>query len=385
MWIFIRSHLAWKIFLTYLIVIVVGIVVLFTATNLTIPTSFNRHMAGMSAMMTGNNMMGSAQSSEMELFKSYQSAVNESLTLAATAALLAAMLASYFISRQVVGPVQKMMGISKRISEGEYKERLTVSGVARTNQLDELDQLALSFNQMAEKLDKTESMRKQLIGDVSHELRTPLTAIKGYMEGLIDGVIPANNETFSLIHSEADRLSRLVNDLQELSRVEAGSYQLKLEPISPVTLVDLAKSRLAAQFSAKGISITTRFQASSSIVSVDQDRMIQVFTNLLGNALLYTPQGGQVTILTRLQNDQFIFSIADTGIGISTEQLPFVFDRFYRTDKSRTRASGGSGIGLTIARAIVRAHGGRIWVTSDGEGKGSTFFVSLPIQQEKVP
>jgi HAMP domain-containing protein len=143
---FFRTHLAWKVFLSYVVVVLVGVVVLATATSLSVPTAFNRHMAGMSAMMSGNSSSGNAQLLETELFSSYQAAVSDALTLATVAALIAAVLASYFISRQVVGPVQRMMGISHRIAEGEYGERLKISGNVQLNQLDELDQLALSFN-----------------------------------------------------------------------------------------------------------------------------------------------------------------------------------------------------------------------------------------------
>src|SRR5450759_2949449 len=210
---FIRSHLAWKVFLSYVVVILVGVVVLSTATSLSAPAAFDRHMAGMGATMSGRiGMMGNAQPLEMELFSNYQAAFTEALSLAAVAALIAAVLASFLISRQVVGPVQRMMVVSHRIEDGEYEERLNVSGNVKSNQLDELDQLALTFNQMADKLEKTEIMRRQLIGDVTHELRTPLAAIKGYMEGLIDGVLPATPETYQQVHSEADRLQRLVND-----------------------------------------------------------------------------------------------------------------------------------------------------------------------------
>jgi two-component system sensor histidine kinase BaeS len=378
---FIRTHLAWKVFLSYAVVVLVGVIVLVTATNLSVPAAFDRHMAGMSSMMSGNNMMGSTntQSLEKELFANYQAAVNEALSLATVAALIAAVLASLLISRQVVGPVQRMMVISHRIAEGEYEERLTVSGNVQLNQLDELDQLALSFNQMADKLDKTEAMRRQLIGDVTHELRTPLAAIKGYMEGLMDGVIPGTPETFQQVHAEADRLQRLVNGLQELSRVEAGAYQIKLEAVSPVTLIEMVINHFNQQFEEKGIHLEKRLDKDLPKVSADQDRILQVLTNLVGNALQYTSPGGRVVITATRVKSEILISITDTGIGLSPEHLPHIFTRFYRTDKSRARASGGSGIGLTIAQALVKAHHGRIWAESAGEGKGSSFHFTLPV------
>ena len=293
---FFRTHMVWKVFLSYVVVVLVGSIVLATATSLSIPSAFDRHMSGMSAMMSGNSAIGSAQYLETELFSNYQAAVSDALTLAAAAALIAAVLASYFISRQVVGPVQQMMALSHRIAKGEYGERLKVSGSVQYNQLDELDQLGLSFNQMADKLEKTEAMRRQLIGDVTHELRTPLAAIKGYMEGLMDGVIPATPDSYHQVYSEADRLQRLVDDLQELSRVEAGAYQLKLESISPCDLIESVVKYLGRQFEEKEILLETKLDANLPLVSVDKDRILQVLTNLVGNALQYTSIGGRVTL-----------------------------------------------------------------------------------------
>jgi len=375
---FLRTHLAWKVFLSYVVVVLVGVVVLATATSLSVPAAFDRHMAGMSAMMSGGDMMGNAQPMEMELFTNYTASVNEALSLAAIAALIAAVLASFLISRQVVTPVQRMMMLSHRIAEGEYEERLTVSRGVRSNQLDELDQLALSFNQMADKLEKTESMRRQLIGDVTHELRTPLAAIKGYMEGLMDGVLPAEPETYQQVHTEIDRLQRLVNDLQELSRVEAGAFQLMPVSISLPGLIETIKGNLGHQFEDKGIQLETQVEPYLPNIMVDKDRILQVLTNLVGNALQYTPSGGKVSIRAARDKSEILISVSDTGIGIAPDHLPFIFNRFYRTDKSRTRASGGSGIGLTIAQALVKAHHGRIWAESAGEGKGSSFHFTLP-------
>jgi len=233
---------------------------------------------------------------------------------------------------------------------------------------------------MAEKLDQVESMRRQLIGDVSHELRTPLTAIKGSMEGLMDGVLPANDETYQQIHAEADRLNRLVDDLQELSRVEARAYQLDFRSLDVPSLVQTVTKRLASKAQAKHISLDFELTPNLPPVLADEDRAIQILTNLTGNALQYTPEGGKVTISANRTNNDVQFSIRDTGIGIPLEHLSHIFDRFYRVDKSRSRQSGGgSGIGLTIAHALVEAHSGSIWVESGGEGKGSTFNFTLPV------
>jgi histidine kinase len=270
--------------------------------------------------------------------------------------------------------VRVLTDASRRIAEGHFGERVESAGS------DELGQLAHSFNQMAEKLELVEAMRRQLIGDVSHELRTPLTAIKGSMEGLMDGVLPASADTYQQIHQEADRLAHLVDDLQELSRVEAGAYPLEIRPVAISTLVETALKRFAVQAQTKRIELRLDLPTDLPLVLADQDRITQVLTNLVGNALQYTPIGGQVTILSRRHQDEVHISVVDTGIGIPAEHLPHLFTRFYRVDKSRSRqAGGGSGIGLTIARHLVEAHGGRIWAESEGEGRGSTFTFSLRV------
>lgn len=376
---FLRTHLAWKVFLSYVLVVLVGAIILITAASLSVPAAFERHMASMNEIMNNANAMGNNQQMQSELFSQYTTAVYEAVTYAALAALIAAILASFFISRQVVTPMLHMMSLSQRIAEGEYQERLALPGGQQADQTDELGQLALRFNQMADKLEKTETMRRQLIGDVTHELRTPLTAVKGYLEGLMDGVLPADPETYEQIHSEIDRLQRLVNDLQELSRVEAGAIQLNLAPVPPERLIERIQSTFGRQFEDKNIQLVTDVETGLPNLFVDKDRIIQVLTNLAGNALQYTPNGGKVSISVRREKSEILFAVKDTGIGISTEQLTFIFNRFYRTDKSRNRASGGSGIGLTIAKALVQAHQGKIWAESNGEGKGSTFSFLIPL------
>ncbi len=371
-----RQRLAWKLFLSYLIVILVGVIVLATTANAAIPTSFERHMGAMRSMMDG---MTGAMNMEDDLFLNFRAAVNESLGLAATAALLVAVLVSLFISRRVVGPIRDMMSASRQIAAGEYRERVSVRRGAGPEDLDELGQLAVSFNRMAAELERTETQRRELIADVSHELRTPLTSIKGTMEGLLDGVLPAQAETFHQVYAEADRLQRLVNDLQELSRVEAGAYSLSLRPLRLPELAANVQSRLAQQFSEKGVRLEIDIPPDLPTFPADEDRLYQVLLNLVGNGLQYTSAGGEVRLSARRREEQIEIEVQDTGIGISPEHLPHLFTRFYRVDKSRSRAGGGSGIGLTVARHLVEAHGGRIWAESDGPGRGSAFILALPL------
>jgi histidine kinase len=202
------------------------------------------------------------------------------------------------------------------------------------------------------------------------------------MEGLMDGVLPATAETYEQIHAEADRLNRLVDDLQELSRVEARAYPLDLRPVDISSLVYTVAKRLASQAESKHISLDIELAPDLPPALADEDRVVQILTNLTGNALQYTPEDGKVTITAERNDDKVQISVRDTGIGIPHEHLPHIFDRFYRVDASRSRsrrAGGGSGIGLTIARALVEAQGGRIWVESSSRGHGSTFLFTLPI------
>jgi len=371
---YIRRYLGAKLMLSYLIIIVVGVVVLIVASQFILPTSFNRHMVGMGVIdgMMGNQGLGNSDTMS-QLYVDFRASFNEALMYAALAAAIVAVALSLYLSRSVVAPVRAMSLATQRIADGQYEERVQVWGE------DELAQLGMRFNQMAEKLNQVESMRRRLIGDVSHELRTPLTAIKGSMEGLIDRVLPATQETYQQIHAEADRLNRLVDDLQELSCVEARAYELEIHPLDVSSLVRTVTKRLTSRAESKRISLDLELASDLPGVLADEDRAVQVLTNLVGNALRYTPENGKVTIAAKQINNEVQISVRDTGLGIPPEYVTQIFDRFYRVDKSRSRrAGGGSGIGLTIARALVEAHGGHIWVESAGEGRGSTFTFTLP-------
>jgi len=373
----IRSHLGLKIFVSYLVVIVVGVAVLATAAELSIPRSFDRHMASMGQMM-GSTATGFSDV-DGDLFTSYRAAFTESLLIATIAAFAVAVLVSIFVSRRVVAPVRSMMAATSRIAEGHYRERLIIAGNLQADEMDELAQLGVSFNQMAAKLDQTETIRRELIGDVAHELRTPLSTIKGTVEGLIDGVVQPSPEVYHQIHLEADRLQRLVTDLQELSRVEAGAYRLDLKSTGLGDLIDSVIARLQGQYDEKGVTLEKELVGPVPHVVVDEDRMGQVLLNLAGNALQYTPAGGKVRIVGEGLADRAQIRVIDTGIGIPREYLPHIFTRFYRVEKSRARAGGGSGIGLTIAKHWVEAHGGSLHADSSGANRGSTFTIDLPL------
>jgi histidine kinase len=218
-----RHHLGVKLLLSYLIIIIVGVIVLVIASQFILPGAFDRHMMGMSMMNRIMGGQGSGTNPMADLYADFRASFNEALMYAAAAATTVAVALSFVLSRSVIAPIHSMSRVTESIARGHYNERVQAQGE------DELARLAERFNQMAERLGQVESMRQRLIGDVSHELRTPLTAIKGSMEGLMDGVLPATHETFLQIHAEANRLNRLVDDLQELSRVEAHAYELDIQ------------------------------------------------------------------------------------------------------------------------------------------------------------
>ncbi len=373
-----RSHLSVKILLSYLAVILLAAFIMVSATQITLPGAFSRHLGDMNPQMMSDRPLGGPPQNRPnfipDLYNGFRASFNDALTLALLASGLAALGVSLFFSRSIVAPLQAIMKASQRIADGHFDERVRVTGT------DELAQLGRRFNRMTERLEQTELMRRQLLGDVSHELRTPLTAIGGYMEGLIDGVLPATPETYEQVRHEALRLSRLVDDLQELSRVESHSFQLDLRPMALSIPLATAARRLARPLEEKRITLTLSLPADLPAVLADEDRLTQVLTNLLGNAVAYTPADGTVTVSAAQRGNEVRVTITDSGIGIPAEHLPYIFDRFYRVDASRSRgAGGGSGIGLTIARHLVEAHGGRIQVESAGEGKGSAFTFTLQV------
>jgi len=328
---YLRRHLGAKLFLSYIGIVVAGVVTLLIATQFALPASFNRHMAGMGAGMNSNGMMGPGTGAGRGLYANFRAFVFEATTYAALSAGLVAILISFFFSRRVIPPLRSLTTASQRIAEGHYDERVHLTGD------DELAQLASRFNQMAEQLEQTESMRRQLIGDVSQELRTPLTTIKGYVEGLSDGVLPADAETLAQIQREAERLSRLVDDLQELSRVEAKNYPLDFRPVDVSALVATAVKRLLPQAEAKRIGLRSNLPADLPPLLADEYRLEQVLVILLSNAIQYTPEEGQVTIGAAHKNKTLEISVSDNGIGIAPEHLHHIFTRFYRVDASRSR------------------------------------------------
>lgn len=284
-------------------------------------------------------------------------------------------LASLLLIRQrIIKPIQQMTQASLHIVAGNYHNRLPHYGTI------EINELAQSFNQMTAHLESVEAQRVALIGSVAHELRTPLNNIRMTMEGLIDEVFTPEIETFLDIQQEVSRLQRLVVQLEQLSQAESGHVALNLQPADIGQLICAICDRMEVQYESKGVDLACVCEPGLPSILIDRDHITQVAINLLGNALQYTPAGGKVAVQVVRDGTVMVIRIQDSGIGLSADDLPHIFERFYRVDQSRARSSGGNGIGLTIARQLVLAHGGTLQAESAGQGTGSTFTVTLPVQ-----
>lgn len=370
-------QLRWKLFVSHATVIVVAVAVLLGAAQILVRSGITQRVAAVETLASDSR--APVSSSEAYILERFQTVLQQALLLASFGALAAAVVVSLFVSRKIVEPLQNLTAVSRRLALGVYRERVSIDSN------DELAQLGQSINQLAEALDRTEQRRLALIADVAHELRTPLTTIEGYMEGLLDGVITADEQTFMLVRHEAARLRRLTEELGLLSRVEAGELLVQPRPHDPRRLLQDLIARFQPQFAACEVDLLLHLPPAAPNILVDPDRLVQVMVNLLSNALRYTSAGGRVDVMLTPADDYVRISVRDTGIGIDPEQLKVIFERFYRVDKSRARNSGGTGIGLTIARHLVYANGGEIWAESVGIGQGATFHVKLPLADAEQP
>lgn len=363
-----------KLFLSHLVVVILSLVLLGMLTLVIAPTTFV-YETDEQISDTEDGQLVEVNESESVADDALISAIITALVVGGIVAAVVAAGMSWWVSRRIVQPLKELAMASQYIADGHYEHRLEVPSA------DEIGELSLQFNGMAGALADIEQTRRQLLADVSHELKTPLASIKGYMEGLQDGVVPSSVQTYHLVYQEADRLERLVRDLQELSLAEARTPDLRWENCEVSDIADRVVSQLKPQFQAKSVELVLNCPAEIPSVCADKDRIGQVMLNLLGNALQYTPAEGCVAVRVQPNGKTVQISVEDTGIGLEADDLKRIFQRFYRVDKSRARLSGGSGIGLTIARHWVEAHGGKIWAESDGLGQGSRFHVSLPTEK----
>ncbi len=300
----------------------------------------------------------------------FEEAMQRALVAATVIAVATATVVSLAVAARIAGPIGALVRAAGRIAGGHYAERVPVPAP------DELGELATSFNEMASSLESTERRRLQLVGDVAHELRTPLTTLDGYLEGLEDGVIAPTDETWRLLRAETGRLTRLVNDLSELWRAEAHQLPLRLEELDAAVVAAEVVERFAPLAAPRGIRIELR--AAPAPCRADRDRLSQVLANYLSNALRHGPDGSVIDVEVSAGEGAALIAVTDRGPGLAPDQLEAVFERFYRVDAARSRAAGGSGIGLAIVRALAGAMGGRAWAESAGPGTGATFVLELP-------
>jgi len=297
--------------------------------------------------------------------------VNRSLLLGGLAALLIALVLGTVLFRQLTTPLAELTAATERIASGDLEQRV------RIRSRDELGRLGEAFNRMAESLKRSEELRRRMIADISHELRTPLTVIRGGLEALRDGVYAPTPERLAEIDREALLLDRLVEDLHELALAEAGELQLERGPTDLVKLIEKFAARVRPQLEERGLELLLRLPERLERLNLDGDRIEQVLHNLVGNAERYTPKGGRITIAVEDEGQEVVVQMADTGRGIPQEQLPYIFERFYRGERARSRRGGGAGLGLAIAKQLVEAHGGRIWADSE-PGRGTKISFALP-------
>ena len=367
-WISGRRQLGTLLRVAIVVVVLVGGATAWVVVASLGPVIFRDHMGQADA--SGSN---AAQHAE----EAFRSASALSLAVALTAALIASVAVSFFATRRITSSLSPLTEAAGRVADGDYTARVPSVGMGT-----EFDELSAAFNTMSSDLGRIELTRTRLLGDLAHEMRTPVTTLGAYLEAIAEGVEKADAGTLAMLGDQVTRLARLSDDIALVITAEEGGLSLRRQTVKIGRVVTDVTTQATARFAAKGAVLEVRVTsaAASSDVDADADRIGQVLINLLDNALRHTRPQGRVVVTADRQGGAVRVTVADNGDGIPAEHLPYVFDRFYRVDKARDRAHGGSGVGLAIARAITEAHGGTISVSSDGPGLGATFVVELPLQ-----
>ena len=304
----------------------------------------------------------------------YIARINQNLLVGVLGAAALSLLLGWLLSSSLIRPVKELIHATRDVAQGNLEREVPVRSK------DELGELTQSFNQMNVQLKQSRDLRRKMTADIAHELRTPLSIILGHTEALSEGKLAPSPETFDIVYDEAKRLALLVEDLRTLSLSEAGELTLALEAASPADLMERVVNAYLPKAHALNISLESSADANLPNVNIDPHRIIQVFGNLLDNALRYAPSGGRVRLSAKSVTAGIEFRIQDSGPGISEVDLPYIFDRFYRGDKSRSRQDGGSGLGLAISKSIIEAHGGQIRAESTA-GEGTTIVFVLSVVQ----
>lgn len=360
-----RPRLSWgtRTFLTLALVVTAGVLTAAVVALVVGPPLFHEHLV---------ELGGAVGPAEMEHAEAaFVDAGVRSLGVGLVVALALAIALAWMETRRLRRPLDALTAAATHLEAGDYTARVAPGATSP-----EFDAVAEAFNDMASRLHSTEESRRRLLSDVAHELRTPLATLAAELEAIIDDVLPWDRENQEVLTQQVERLRTIAQDLDDVSRAEEGRFALDRQELALTELVEPALAASAGRFRAKGVSLT--IDLGPGTVWADPQRVGQILSNLLDNALRHTPSGGQVTVAARTGRDETTVTVSDTGDGLAPEQLAKVFERFYRADAARARDAGGSGIGLTIARSLALAHGGSLSAASAGPGRGSTFTLILP-------
>jgi len=355
-----RQRLLWKLLLANLPVIAVIVLMIWLAID---------HLAANYFMV----LMDKYMVAPTETHHAFLQAIHRTLIWATLAALAVALLLSFLLTRRVLRPLLEMTVATRDVAAGNFTARVEVSSQ------DEVGELGRAFNRMADSLEKLEKLRKTMVADVAHELRTPLTNLRGYLEGLSDEVIPPGKPTFRMLQQEILRLVHLVDDLQQLARADAARAFLDRQPLHLPQLIEQLLGLYRPEIEAKQLSVSVDIPPPAAAVTADPDKLLQALRNLLDNACKYTPQGEALRIHAAREAQGVRLTFVNRGVEIPAAELPLIFERFYRLDRSRSREGGGAGIGLSIVKQLIEAHGGQVGAaSSDGETR---VWLTLPDPQ----
>jgi signal transduction histidine kinase len=361
-----KLSLGTRLFFSHLLVMIVGLSSFVVIAKLSSPRMFVVHLEQLE-----KRGLFTVRSARTYLVQGFQNAWNLSAFWSLIFGVSGAAGISYLASQRIMRPLKKMRQITQNFAAGNLEERMPES------EIPELNQLGVSFNTMASSIGDVEKRRRELISDLSHELRTPLTVVRGYLEELADGRIDPSPELYLRLVRETRRLERLIHDLQELSKAEAGYLSINPQKVNLRPLLESLVARFTDQLLEEGPTLQLNCPVDLPLVLADIDRTEQILVNLLSNAIRYT-ETGSIIVRAWKDNWQVWIEVIDTGVGIAQADLPYVFERFWRADRSRSSYSGGTGIGLAIARRLVELQGGHIEVESE-LAKGSTFRFCLPL------
>ncbi|MBB5163573.1 cell wall metabolism sensor histidine kinase WalK [Mycobacterium sp. AZCC_0083] len=311
--------------------------------------------------------------------RAFRDATAMSVGIALAVSALTALTLSWYLSRRVHRSATALSEAASAVAGGHYDIRVPPPRLGK-----EFDAVAAAFNKMAQELGVVDETRRQMLADLAHEIRTPVAVLDAYMEALEDGVRQLDQDTIGTLRDQTRRLTRFSVDVNALSAAERRTTSIDSQWISPNALIDTAVAAFAPRYSSKGVDLTSHIDDGLPTLWADYERLGQVLGNLLDNALRHTGPGGRVDVTAAVDDDELLIAISDTGAGVAREHLPRLFDRFYRADAARDRQHGGAGIGLSIAKALVDAHGGHIEAHSEGHGTGTTFTVILPCSRQPI-